>query len=585
MRSLIALLLVLFVCIHAKKSAVREVKTYREFQALLEYHKTKTGLGVIVDFYSDSCGPCRQIAPFYKQLADQYKGKVIFAKVNVQRAQEISSRLGIRSMPTFHFYHLGKKKQEFSGADSNRLQQGARSLSKSGAKFQVEITEESLTNFYAKHDSSKQPADVRALLDKNEPRLGHFKLATALEKKYGSAPKTIPFKASKSSSSKKSSSKKGSKKSGKKDAPAIPNLHLATIEELQAELLKRQDDDDYEEEDDELELTLYTQADTVPERVVIIGAGPAGLAAAVYAARAGLAPVIIAPPMGGQLMGKGVNVENYPGIMGDTGPGIVILMMKQAAEVGCSFIQDSVTSVDLSKQPFSVTAGDLTVQTHSVIIATGANSRWLGVEGENGFRGGGVSTCATCDGFLFRDQPVVVIGGGDTAMEDALVLARTSSHVTVVHRRDTFRASKILAERVMMHEGISIMWNSSVESFHGTHTQDPDTGNPVSALTHVMVRSQGVDDVLKLNVTGAFVAIGHDPATELFANQLELDANNYIVTQGKSTRTSVEGVFAAGDVMDHVYRQAVTSAGSGSMAALDAERWLSTQGIQDVEMN
>ena len=213
-------------------------------------------------------------------------------------------------------------------------------------------------------------------------------------------------------------------------------------------------------------------------------------------------------------------------------------------------------------------------------MATGANSRWLGVDGENDFRGGGVSTCATCDGFLFRDQPVVVVGGGDTAMEDALVLARTSSHVTVVHRRDEFRASKILAERVKMHERISIVWNTSVVSFHGEVTEDPDTGASKPSLTHVMLKENGAEAAYRLDVAGAFVAIGHDPATELLVGQLELDDNNYIITEGKSTRTSMEGVFAAGDVMDHVYRQAVTSAGSGAAAALDAERWLSAQGVK-----
>ena len=205
----------------------------------------------------------------------------------------------------------------------------------------------------------------------------------------------------------------------------------------------------------------YTRDDDFTERVVIIGAGPAGLAAGIYTARAGLSPIIVAPPMGGQLQGKGVTVENYPGVHGDTGPGIVKLMLKQAHDYGCTFLQESVRALDLSGRPFQVISeNNVTIPTHSVILATGAESRWLGVPGENDFRGGGVSTCATCDGFLFRDQPVVVIGGGDTAMEDALVLARTSSQVTIVHRRDTFRASKILAERVKFHDKISIMWNT-----------------------------------------------------------------------------------------------------------------------------
>jgi len=316
-----------------KHHLVREVRSYREFQALIEHHKTKTGLGVIVDFYSDSCGPCRQIAPLYKQLAKQYKGKVVFAKVNVQTGHEISSRMGIRSMPTFHFYHLGKKKQEFSGGDSARLQQYSRSLASAGSNFQIMITEDDLIDFYSEHDPTKTPEDIAALLAKHEPRMGHYKLAKKLEKKYGSAPKTVPYKKSKSKSKPSASPtpSPSTSRPSKKQEPQTANLHLASIEELQAELDRRQAedddivDDDDDDDDDELDLTLYTQDDEFPERVVIVGAGPAGLAAAIYTARAGLGPVIIAPPLGGQLQGKGVTVENYPGVHGDTGYVLTLL--------------------------------------------------------------------------------------------------------------------------------------------------------------------------------------------------------------------------------------------------------------------
>lgn len=337
MRNFVASLLALLVLVattggplsvSAKHHLVREVRSYREFQALIEHHKTKTGLGVVVDFYSDSCGPCRQIAPLYKSLAKQYKGKVVFAKVNVQTGHEISSRMGIRSMPTFHFYHLGKKKQEFSGGDSGRLQQFSRSLASAGAKFQVMIQDSDLFDYYAEHDPTKTTEDIHTLLQKYEPRIGHYKLARKLEKKYGVAPKTVPYKKTRRRAEPAPAPGSGPTSSSKKAEKPMPNLHLATVEELQAELDKRQaEDDDVDEsgdgddddDDDDLDLTLYSQEDEFPERVVIVGAGPAGLAAAIYAARAGLGPVIVAPPLGGQLQGKGVMVENYPGVQGNTG--------------------------------------------------------------------------------------------------------------------------------------------------------------------------------------------------------------------------------------------------------------------------
>jgi len=324
-------------------------------------------------------------------------------------------------------------------------------------------------------------------------------------------------------------------------------------------------------------------ASAFTEKVVIIGAGPAGLAAAVYASRAGLSPVIVAPPVGGQLMGKGVNVENYPGILSNTGPGIVDLMLRQAAEFGTTFVPELVETVDFKSKPFSIKTANVSLTTHTVILATGSNSRWLDVPGEHDLRGGGVSSCATCDGFLFANKPVVVIGGGDTAMEDALVLARTSSTVTVIHRRDTFRASKILQERVLKHPKITVLWNSVVTSFKGAEAKDQETGDVTRVLTHAVISTRSGDEGTNKDVeaAGAFVAIGHDPSTEMYRGQIALEENNYVRVQHGSTKTSVPGVFAAGDVADHVYRQAITSAGSGAMAALDAERYLSEQGITD----
>jgi len=300
-------------------------------------------------------------------------------------------------------------------------------------------------------------------------------------------------------------------------------------------------------------------------KVVIIGGGPAGLSAATYAARAGLRPLLVAPVFGGQLLGKGVDVENYPGVVGEhaTGHGLVELMRHQAASFDARFVDTAVLGVDFQEQPFQIRVNDTAdaILARTIILASGAESRWLNVQGEHDFRGRGVSACATCDGFLFRDRDVVVIGGGDTAMEDALHLARTSRHVTIIHRRDRFRASKVLADRVLTHKSINVRWNTTVDSFHGGDD-----------LTHVTIRSQaGVQDRVK--TAAAFVAIGHDPQTGFLGGQVECDKAGYIVLR-QGTATSVPGVFAAGDIADHTYRQAITAAGSGAMAALDVERFL-----------
>jgi thioredoxin reductase (NADPH) len=303
--------------------------------------------------------------------------------------------------------------------------------------------------------------------------------------------------------------------------------------------------------------------------VIVIGGGPAGYTAALYAARANLNPLVIEGfAWGGQLMITS-DVENYPGYpTGILGPEMMQDFRKQAERFGTEFITDDVTRVDFSERPFGVWVGDTEYRAESVIVATGANARQLGLESEKTLQGRGVSYCAVCDAAFFKDREVVVVGGGDSAMEEATFLAKFAPKVTVIHRRESFRASPIMVDRARSNDRIDFVLDSVVEDVLGT-----DGGS----VTGVLVRNVKTGEENELKTDGLFVAIGHDPNTALFRGQLDMDEAGYIITKGKSTETNIPGVFAAGDVQDHIYRQAVTAAGSGTMAALDAERWLAAQ--------
>ena len=306
----------------------------------------------------------------------------------------------------------------------------------------------------------------------------------------------------------------------------------------------------------------------IETNVLIIGSGPAGYTAAIYAARANLKPHLVSGLEPGGQLTITTDVENYPGF-GDViqGPWLMEQMKEQALKVGTEFHHDIINKVSFDNNPFSaVTDSGLEFSAKSIIIATGAQARWLNIESENKFKGFGVSACATCDGFFFKNQNVIVVGGGNSAVEESLYLTNFASKVTLIHRRDSLRAEKILQERLFNHPKIDVIWDHTVDEFIGSE-------EPLS-LNKIKIKNVKDNNDKIMEATGAFIAIGHDPSTFLFKNKIEMDSENYIITKSDSTETNIKGVFAAGDVKDKIYRQAVTAAGMGCMAALESEKYI-----------
>src|SRR6476659_1055699 len=322
---------------------------------------------------------------------------------------------------------------------------------------------------------------------------------------------------------------------------------------------------------------MLAMTNSISTRLAVLGSGPAGYTAAIYAARAGLSPIIIQGIQPGGQLTTTTDVENYPGFRDVIqGPWLMEEMQAQAEHVGTKVVWDHVSSVDLSRRPFRLTGdGGAQYFADALVIATGAQAKWLNLPSEEHMKGRGASACATCDGFFYRGKKVAVIGGGNTAVEEALYMTNHSHDVTLIHRRDSFRAEKILQDRLFAHKNIKVLWDSEVAEFVG--------GGTPEVLVGLDVRNVKTGAISRLDVDGAFVAIGHKPATELFAGKLRLDDDGYIAVETGTTRTSVEGVFACGDVMDKIYRQAVTAAGTGCMAALDAERFLAAVEFEALE--
>eukprot|EP00038_Savillea_parva_P008753 m.178952 g.178952 ORF g.178952 m.178952 type:complete len:710 (+) comp14657_c0_seq1:40-2169(+) len=571
---------------------VLDVRRHEQLLGALEYHRDVTNLPVVVDVYSRTCGPCRAIAPAFNELAAQRAGQAVFVKVDASALQRTAMMLNARALPTFTFFHEGKMVHSFAGADMNQLTQTVDELAKVASDqgtFESSAQYPLLDTVRAAVNSATPAGDTDTADDTNAREAAITKKATDLHEQHSGKPARLMrfLRNNLDAATVEVSDVTPLPPDASTDGPG--NSPASTSDTA----TPRSDDDNALAtlpflDQHSLRVQSGARA-SEPESVVIVGGGPAGLSAAIYAARAGLRPLVVAPEEGGQLLGKGVGVENFPGIFGGgsadaiaSGKQVVEVMRQQALTFGTEFLRGVVVEPVLDSDPkrLVVTVTDhmmqqanVTLHARAVILAMGSRSRWLNVPGEELLKGHGVSTCATCDGYLYRDKTVAVVGGGDSAMESALVLARTAKSVIVIHRKDTFgSASKILADQVKSHSAISIKWRSEVRKFVGS----PDQGG----LTAVEVWNAETDTTEEVPVSACFVAIGHDPNTDVLNGQVPLDAHKYVVLNNPPrTTVAVPGVFVAGDVADSNYRQAVTSAGTGAAAALDAERWLSETSV------
>jgi thioredoxin-disulfide reductase len=557
------------------------------------------------------------IAPVFEALAKEYGDRAYFAKVNIRTNPTSSAAFAVEGLPNFKFVLKGKVIEQMRGASEEGLQHYIKKAIETADNTDITITQEEMLTFFQEHDKevAASPESLNMLMTtgaKSWPRL-----LDLLRKQYGAVPKytggfiravspeplyeagaKVQVFGLQSAAAQKFNGAEGTLlqklENGRwevklgRDVKAlkVENFKIlsdttAAVAESRPQNLVPAPDSAAIEENQADEQTsisinpcsLFRRRSGVVERVTVIGGGPAGLSAALYAGRANLCPLVIAPwgsSFGGQLAGKGVDVENYPGLPATTGVQMVSAMREQVKDFNAELRDDTVVSVDLSRRPFTIrtnSSGEL--KTETLIIATGARSRWLGVPGEWELRGHGVSGCATCDGYLHQGKRCLVVGGGDAALEDALHLKRICTSVTLVHRSQTFRAGGGVQARVLDDANIAVRKDSRVLEFRGT---------PQSGLVQVVVEHIPSGAKSELAVEAAFIAIGHDPDTAMFKDQLAMDSNGYLELEGRTTHTSVDGVFAAGDVADHRYRQAVTSAGAGAAAALDAERHLAGTG-------
>lgn len=527
---------------HTFGQNVQALETHSELLTLLRDAGPRP---VVVMFWTEKCGFCHMIMPFFEEQAQSLADRAYFRKINIRTNPESAEVLDADGLPNFKFVLKGKVVKSLRGASVEALEKYVKQVIEQADQDDIIVTREDLVSYFEEYDKevASSPESIDMLWETGKQNVA--KMLELLEAQYGAKPRySGGFIARRGVG-------------GRQDKVARPSAELKRLDTESASSANQ---------DNPCPTSVSSHRST-SERVVILGGGPAGASAALYAGRAMLCPVVISPQLGGQLMAKGVDVENYPGLPQAMGGEIVTAMRSQAKAFHSRFVDDVVVQVDFTKKPFMLktnTSG--TIFADSVILATGASSRILGVPGESRLYGKGVSGCATCDGYLYRGRKCLVVGGGDAALEDALHLTRICTSVTLVHRRDQFRAGKGLQLQVLNNKAVQVRWNTEVKAFHG----DEEIG-----LQKVVLRSVQTGAVDEIGVGAAFVAIGHDPNTKQFQGQLDMDAaSGYIACQSRTTHTSVPGVFAAGDVADSRYRQAVTSAGSGAAAALDAERWL-----------